>query len=391
MRRGPGCRRRTKVMFLATRLWCQLSFLAWATCSQAATYPAAQILRDMLLKDVQAIDSGGLPGVLLCDGRQSCPLVMGKMNKVELPVAVAAEYEQGRVIALGHPGFYSPQSFKKADTGAFMLNAFRWTMQEGSTVLVFKNKEIIPVLQEMLGPQAQVSEIKNWTQLSTNTATLVASAEDIPEREIERVRDYLKQGGGFMTSAIGWGWMMVTKKSVKGESRFNHLLNPAGLYVTDGTLERTSEQGYAVKSIPAGATVLEALDLVTAEQPAKAALPQASATLCTFMTLVEDDDATPLGKRLKALLLSKAAVKLPTLKQPLRDADVAARLQRINFQSAWQKSPLQNWAAAPEAAAYPGTVSKDVLRETKTVSIALAVPKWHRPLRLCRGAGDRDP
>jgi hypothetical protein len=214
--------------------------------SHAASSDQTQDVRATLLKDVRSIDSSGIPGVLVCEGGKSFSLVMGKISKAEMPVAIAAQYEKGRVIALGHPDFYSEGAFKKADTAIFMRNAFRWTMQDKSTVLVFKNAGVIPALQNLLGANAQVIELKDWSQLSSTTGALVGYAEDIPEKEIEHVRSYLKQGGGFMTSAIGWGWMMATKKSVKGDSRFNHLLNPAGLYVADGLLDRTSSTGFAV-------------------------------------------------------------------------------------------------------------------------------------------------
>lgn len=345
--------------------------------SHAASFDITQDVRAALLKDVRSIDSSGIPGVLVCEGGQSIPLVMGKIGKAEMPVAVAAQYEKGRVIALGHPDFYSEGAFKKADTATFIRNGFQWTMHDKSIVLVFNNKGIIPALQNLLGAHAQVSELKDWSQLSATTGALVGYAEDIPEKEIEHVRSYLKQGGGFMTSAIGWGWMMVSKKSVKGDSQFNHLLNPSGLYVADGLLERTSSTGFAVKAIPVGATVFEALDLATAEKPDQASLAQASATLCTIKTLLDDNDTSTIGKRITAFMQSESANKVPTKKNPLREADIAARLKLIAFQSAWLSKPLQNWASSPAAVSYPGTVDKNVSREAKTIAINLDVPKWH--------------
>ena len=345
--------------------------------SHATTSDQVQDMRTALLKDVRSIESSGIPGVLACEGGKSFPLVMGKIGKTEMPVAVAAQYEKGRIVALGHPDFYSEGAFKKADTATFMRNAFQWTIQGKSNVLVFKNNGVIPALQNLLGANVQVIELKDWSQLSANTGALIGYAEDIPEKEIEHVRSYLKQGGGFMTSAIGWGWMMVSKKSVKGDSRFNHLLNPAGLYVADGLLERTSKNGFEVKSIPSGATVLEALDIAASEKPDKASLAQASTTLCTIKTLLDDNDSSTIGKRITAFMQSESANKVPTTKNRVREADIAARLKLIAFQNAWLSKPLQNWAASPAAPTYPGIVDKSAAREAKTLSINLDVPKWH--------------
>lgn len=348
-----------------------------ANYSFAARTDQPQIIRDAVLKEVTAIESSGIPGVLLCEGGNSTPLVMGKLGKAAMPVAVAAQYEKGRIIALGHPDFYSASSFKKSDTGTFMRNAFQWTLQGKTTVLVFKNNALIPALQALLGADIKVAELKEWSQLSSTTGALVGYAEDIPEKELEPVRTYLKHGGGFMTSAIGWGWMMVSKKSVKGESRFNRLLNPAGLYVADGLLDRTSDAGFAVQPIPAGATVLEALDIVAAPEASKASFAQAGATLCAIKTLLDESETSVIGKRLAALMQSDAASKVPTTKNPIKESDIAARLKIIDFQSAWQSKPLQQWKAAPAAASYPGTVDKSIPRGTQRLSINLDVPKWH--------------
>jgi len=345
--------------------------------SFAALTEQAQNLRSTLLKDVQAIESSGIPGVLLCDGGNSTPLVMGKLGKAAMPVAVAAQYEKGRVVALGHPDFFSASSFKKGDTGTFMRNAFQWTLHGKATVLVFKNNALIPALQELLGGSIKVVELKEWSQLSATTGALVGYAEDIPEKEIEQVRTYLKQGGGFMTSAIGWGWMMVSKKTLKGESHFNHLLNPAGLYVADGLLDRTSDAGFAVQPIPAGATVLEALDIVASPEASKASFAQAGATLCAIKTLLDENDTSATGKRIAALMQSEAANKVPTTKNPVKESDIAARLKIIDFQSAWQSKPLQQRKASPAATSYPGTVDKSIPRGSKKLSIDLDVPKWH--------------
>ena len=345
--------------------------------SIAALTDQPQNMRNALLKDVTVIESSGIPGVLLCEGGNSTPLVMGKLGKATMPVAVAAQYEKGRVVALGHPDFYSASSFKKADTGTFMRNAFQWTLHGKPNVLVFKNSALIPALQELLGADIKVAELKEWSQLSGATGALVGYAEDIPEKELESVRSYLKQGGGFMTSAIGWGWMMVSKKTLKGESRFNHLLNPAGLYVADGLLDRTSDAGFAVQPIPAGATVLEALDIVASPEASKASFAQAGATLCAIKTLLDENDTSATGKRIASLMQSEAANKVPTTKNPVKDADIAARLKIIAFQGAWQSKPLQQWKASPSATSYPGTVDKSIPRGTKRLPINLDVPKWH--------------
>jgi hypothetical protein len=353
--------------------------LFFVNYSHAITSDQAQDVRAALLKDVQSIDSGGSPGVLVCEGEKSFPLVMGKIRKAQaqMPVAVAAQYEKGRIVALGHPGFYSEEAFKKADTASFMSHAFQWTMHDKSTVLVFNNNGVIPALQNLLGTNVQVIALKDWSQLSATTGVLVGYAEDIPEKEIEPVRAYLQQGGGFMTSAIGWGWMMATKKSIKGESRFNHLLSPVGLYVADGFLERTSSAGFAVQPIPVGATVFEALDIATSKKPDPASLAQASATLCTIMTLLDDNDTSTIGKRMTDFMQSESANKVPTKKNPVREADIAARLKLIAFQSAWLSKPLQNWAASPAATVYPGNVDTNASREAKTLTIYLDIPKWH--------------
>ncbi|MCL2105162.1 MAG: hypothetical protein FWH21_08970, partial [Kiritimatiellaeota bacterium] len=160
-------------------------------------------VRSTLLKGVEAIDSGGAPGAVLCGGENTFPLVMGKSGKSFLPVAVAAQYGKGRVVAVGHPSFYAEEGCAKADTLTFMRNASAWVAQDRKTALVFKNAEFANILRRM--GDFEVAEFTDWNRLTGDAAFLVAYPDNIPEQEVERVRAFITSGGGLLASGIGWG------------------------------------------------------------------------------------------------------------------------------------------------------------------------------------------
>ena len=200
--------------------------------------------RDELLSGVRTIDCEGVPGAVLYGGDAAFALVLGASDKSALPVAVAALYGKGRVVALGHPGFYSAKACEKGDTAQFMANALTWTGQGRSTIAVFQNHDFAQYLQSK--GYAAV-ELKDWDRLTADVGVLVAYPDAIPEKELERVRTFMMQGGGLLASGIGWGWLQVSGgKSLVTDNRFNTLLKPAGLLITADVSGRTGTNGYTV-------------------------------------------------------------------------------------------------------------------------------------------------
>ncbi len=334
--------------------------------------------RAALLRGVGAIDSGGAPGVVLCGGEDAFPVIGAACGKAVLPVACAARYGKGRVVAVGHPSFYSAEAFGKADTAAFVTNALVWLGQGRNTVAVYKNPDFAQALRARGG--FEVSEIPSLDALVASTAVLAAYPDSLPAEALERVRAFVTGGGGLLASGIGWGWQQVSGgKSLATDNLFNRLLAPAGLLITGDFAGRTDPRGYrADHPLPAALNVTAAAALAAnGGITDRATLRQLNATLCAAKSALPAAGDTPLARSVNALLASAQAAKQPSPQSPLAAADIAARLALLEQQAAWRAKPLDPWPAHPAAAAYPGLPPADAPRGRRALTVALDVPRWH--------------
>jgi hypothetical protein len=346
-------------------------------------FAAAQVRGDSatqaraeLLRNVRTIDSGGLPGVVLCGGENAFPLVGASCNQTVLPVAAAAFYGEGRVVALGHPSFCSSEGLGKADTAAFIAQALHWLGRGTHTVAVYKNPDFAKALRGLGG--WDVREIPSVDALEAR-GVLAAYPDNLPAGDVERVRKFITSGGGLLATGIGWGWLQVHPgKSLANDSLFNRLLAPAGLLIASDIAERTDKNGYrADAEAPAGLSVTDAATLAADGKVADAALQrQISATLCAAKASLPPGDGV-LAKAVDALMQSPQASKLPSPAAPLKTADIPARLTLLAHQRAWLARPFDAWPAHPAAAAYPGLPPAGAPRGARVLTVDLDVPRWH--------------
>ena len=344
-------------------------------CGTAAADSVAQS-RGELVRNVRAIDSGGLPGVVLCGGVNAFPVVGAACGKSVLPVAAAALYGKGRVLAVGHPSFYSAEGLSKGDTATFVTNALAWLGQGRRTVAVFKNADFAKALRGFGG--FEVTEIPSADALTTQ-GVLAVYPDSLPPDAIEHVRTFVTSGGGLLASGIGWGWQQVTGgKSLASESLFNRLLGPAGLLITADIAERTAPDGYRIASpIPQGVNITEAAALAAGGACSEPTLlRQLNVTLCAAKSVLPPGDSE-ISKAVNALLHSPLAAKLPSPAAPLKASDIPARLTLLDHQNAWHARPLDPWPAHPSAAVYPGLPPADAPRGSRTLTVDLDIPRWH--------------
>jgi len=332
--------------------------------------------RAALVRNVRAIDSGGLPGVVLCIGTNAFPVVGANRGHSVQPVAAACFYASGRVLAVGHPSFYTAEGTAKADTATFIRNGIAWLGQGKASVAVYKNGAAAKALGNMEG--IQVREIPSLDALA-GFAVLAANPDSLRPDEIERVRAFIASGGGLLAAGIGWGWLQVSGgKSLATENLFNRLLGPAGLLISSDIADRTSPDGYLTDfPIPAGVNASEAVRLATAGNISdKALLRQISQTLCAAKSVLPPQ-GTDLARDLDALMRSPDTAKLPSPDKPLKPSDIPARLALLGHLSAWQAKPLAPWAAHPAAAVYPGLPPAGTPRGGRALTVNLDIPRWH--------------
>ena len=351
-----------------------MSLLGWAN---AEGLPKSQAkARDALLRNVHVINSGGVPGVVLCVGSNAFPVVGAKCGQSVQPVAAACFYGSGRVLAVGHPSFYTEESAAKADTAVFIKNGIAWLGQDKLSVAVYKNAAAAKALGRIEG--VSLREIPSLDALSA-FPVLAVNPDSLRSNEVERVRDFITAGGGLLASGIGWGWQQVSGgKSLASENLFNRLLGPAGLLINSDYADRTAKDGYQADfPLPAGVNADEAVRLAaTGNLSDKALLRQINHTLCAAKSVMPPQE-TDLSRALDALMNSPDASKLPSPDKPLKASDITARLTLIDHQSAWRAKPLDPWPAHPSAATYPGLPPAGTPRGVRTLTVNLDTPRWH--------------
>ena len=78
----------------------------------------------VLLDGVAEIGAPGVPGPLCIYGSEAFPVIVGAIGDVRAPVMAAGRRQAGRIVALGHDGYFNRPTLESLDTGRLMVNAF---------------------------------------------------------------------------------------------------------------------------------------------------------------------------------------------------------------------------------------------------------------------------
>lgn len=221
-----------------------------------------------------------------------------------------------------------------------------------------------------------------WTDRLKNEAVVSCPLADLAPAETAALDRYARGGGGLLAAEFGWGWLQLNPGKTLAQHGGNRLLAPAGLLWADGTLDRTSAQGFGAGMPPTAVfNASAALDAVLAATPAPVgapneALPQAvETTLLAARTLPPGDRL--LRPRLEALRAAHQSDSALALAQPITQATSLSRLLlTLQIQRAMQLPPDQE-QALPAATAFPGLVPATAPRITRTITIDTSVPEWH--------------
>ena len=100
---------------------------------------------EFLLDGVTEIGKPVLPNWFCVYGPDAFPVVVGGTDNTRLPVVVGAtggtrvpvvaagRWQEGRVVALGHAGYFKRATIETGDTGRLLANALQWAAGEIAT------------------------------------------------------------------------------------------------------------------------------------------------------------------------------------------------------------------------------------------------------------------
>ena len=334
---------------------------------------------------VREIAAPGVPGALSVFGPQARALVTGGQQARDVVVA-CADWEAGRVVALGHDGYLlNLDTLAIADTRRFFLNALAWAGADKAElrVGVWNNGRLAQWLE-----QAQITAVPltgaTWWQGLPDVDVLVTHTRAFATPQARAaMQAWITAGGGLIAADCGWGWTQLNPgRSLVGDHPGNLLLYPAGLLWTEGYAHRNSPQGFRLDRSPSAylnaSAALEALVRQERDQIALDRGQQAEAvhSIQQALSVLPSDD-TVLLERLRTLRAAAGRAALPRPQTPIRSADglpgalVALDVHELKTQ------PARALAAHPAAEIFPGPVPPAAESVAATLKIDTRIPGWH--------------
>ena len=366
-----------------SRLVLSMTVAQMLTCNAALASAASKQDLDALLDGVAEIGAPGTPGPLCVYGPETFPVVVGA-TQVDLrpPVAAAGRWQAGRLVALGHDGYFQRGTLETADTGRLMTNALRWAAggeRPTPRLGVVGADELRAWLTEA-GYDVVETALNAESLGAVDVVALVMWNQSAPE--LDALSAFVRAGGGLVTASTGWGWAYLHPHAdLVTDYAGNRLLAPIGIQWPEDWLRRTSPAGYAVDTPPALTHAGTALEAVGAHVAGGRALMQPE-TDQALDTLVRTAGCLPPGDRLLAPRLARLIESTqenghwPSVQHPVSTADVTARLASAIFALLQRHTPAESVRPHPAAADFPGLVPINAPRLTRGVTIDTAVPRW---------------
>ena len=343
---------------------------------------------DALLNGVAEIAAPGVPSSLFVYGPESFPVIVGAprnaADAVRAPVIAAGRWQAGRVVALGHKGYFNSSTLEKADTARLMANAFAWVSGGGASasprIGVVGNAQLRAWLTRT-GHDVVEAALTSESLGAVDVVAVDMRNQSAPE--LEALSAFVRAGGGLVTAANGWGWASLHPKlDIINDFAGNRLLAPIGIQWLNSSLKRTSQAGYAVAEPPSELThAVKAFNAVKAHIAGRRKLTQPEVDQ-TLYTLARTIRALPpndvlFAPDLQGFFSNYEGTRWPSAKHPVEESDVVARLVATRFVSEHHRTPPQSVRAHPAATDFPGSVPTDAPRLTRSLIIDTTVPRWH--------------
>lgn len=340
--------------------------------------------RSAILQGVQNISAPGLPGTVCAFGDQAFPLVLGKSgNKLHSPVAAATRYGRGRAIILGHSGYLESEGPAQADNEKFLLNSLQWLAGDSKLPIGIRRMPALKALLTKKGIPNLSMDSKSWVAEATMRCSVICCPpDDLSYEDAAILRTAIKGGKSYLGADTGWGWLQIHPGKSLADHPGNRMLHDAGLYWTDGTLDKTSSLGFKTdfpldpafyQANRSAALLLGRLLLLSWMTPEKDR--QAVETVISASRNLPEND-TLFRSALNKTLLYHTPDTLKAFLQKDKSYDPMARLVTSIEAQAERNSPIDKIKASPAAKNFPGEV-KTAVRVVETIKVDATVPDWH--------------
>jgi hypothetical protein len=357
------------------------------TLGQAGAAGEASRDRGQLIDGVREIAAPGSPGSLVVYAPTASVVVTGGSDGgSDVAVVACGRLGKGRVVALAHDGFFASDNLQIADTSRLMANAVSWAAadrQKPRVGLIDGHP-----LQSLLEQKGAIVGRVTLDQGIQGVDVLVINPWKLSPQQVQRLRAFVRSGGGLVVAATGWGWQQFAKKPMS-EFPGNWLLAGSGVAWTEGFANKTGPKGFTtggeVSPYVNTATALELLKAHRDAGPKDLACALASIRLALQVVPAAEPQ---LRSDIRKMLDGMKADLVPTRQKPVRIDDPSRRFAVGLETVLMQQSPVEELAASPAAKDFPGPVPADAPRGEHKVTINTAVPGW-QSLGLYAAPGEK--
>ena len=191
----------------------------------------------------------GVPGPVEAFSENAIPIVSGDddTTPINATVAIASSLGDGRIVALGHDGFFINSAMDLFDNELFGNNIIDWLNGKDGT------KKVL-VTTGHGEPWVGTSEYYSFfADLESRGYTVTKSSEsitpellsdigvlfisiawkDVSDSEITTITDYVSKGGGLYLSGLGWAWKQYNDPNLDTYP-MNKIGRPFGVRWIDG-------------------------------------------------------------------------------------------------------------------------------------------------------------
>lgn len=199
-----------------------LSFFLFFSAETARAMATPSAAFEALMKGVVSWDlpDEATPSELLLIGEASFPVMVNDMGQV---LIAASSYGRGRLVVLSHEDY-----IVEAHLSTFLLNAVGWlNSSPGAPVGV--HPSVAPLAKILEGSGVEVK-----TEPEVKDSLGVYCIDAYNESMIEKLVQFMKQGGGLLIGGQAWDWAnQADDERVLFTFPGNLVTSVAGVYFTD--------------------------------------------------------------------------------------------------------------------------------------------------------------
>jgi hypothetical protein len=339
------------------------------------------IERGKMLQGVATIPKTGAPGPIAIWGTMAFPILSAPdKDGVEIPVAAAAGFANGRLILFGHNSYLDGSA--GGDHAQLIENCVKWVGTKDQPRLGLKG-----VKPEIF--QSRGFAPKSFDSVDAKTLSgfdvVVVNIQNVTSPEAgAALAAFIKTGGGVIAGMTGWAFAQTSGgKELTLAHQVNQALMPAGLAITDLSAFNNVTSFQARVDLPPLINAAAAITAIksqreggppldpTALQQATSAIQIALAAQPPDRSSLRDAVMTALGSA------GDSAAPLPTKESPLTASkDHAARLRLGMETRVLRLAASETVTAHPAHTSFPGKVPAEAPRITQTITLVPTIPGW---------------